>query len=154
MYYNVCFVFLQIKIKYSPIKNLINYLEYLSSNEYKIALINSIKIIFKNFYPFNSINLLSLLLQKLLPQEEENEEENIFYLNENYILNNEDEEEINKNIEIINNNISEYKETIIQIIFEKFGKLRDEDLNNLDNPNKILYNILYAFFKISKPTII
>ena len=137
----------KIKIKYSPIKNLINYLEYLSSNEYKIALINSIKIIFKNFYPFNSINLLSLLLQKLLPQEEENEEENIFYLNENYILNNEDEEEINKNIEIINNNISEYKETMIQIIFEKFGKLKDEDLNNLDNPNKILYNILYAFFK-------
>ena len=136
----------KIKIQFTCIKNVLSNLELLSSNEYKINIINSIKNIFKNYYPFNSIDFLSSLLQKLLPQEVE-EEENYFYFNDNYILNTEDEEEINHNIEIINKNIIDYKETMITIIFEKFSKLTDNDLYNINNPNELLYNILYIFFK-------
>ena len=144
-----------IKIEISKKLNFFNLCNYLSSEEYKIKILNSIQNIFTSIPPFYNLDIQCSLLENYLDELNEqniiNEKTNynkikekVIELPKDLILSKEDEEELKKYLDKINNNSIKYKEKIIYIILENLSKDTNnkEELTLVSNPTKILYLII------------
>lgn len=135
-----------INIENAEIKTKVQLINYYSSKEYKEKIINSIENVF-NVYPFNSVDTLCHILKYLIATEEYNDKNNIVILDNKTIISKDDEEEINKDISIINDNLNEYKEKIIEVAFKGLEKMNQDDFDKIDKPNEILYVIINEVVK-------
>ena len=141
----------EIQIEHNETLTTINLINHYADSETKTNTINAITNIFK-IYPFNNIDTLCSILKYIIVNEDYNDKDNIAMIDENVILTEEDEKEVDRCIDIINENTNQYKDKIIEIVFEEIEKKTAEEFETINKPNEILYLIMSAIVKKNKYT--
>lgn len=139
--------FNEIKLKFIPLKNIIDKAAYYSTESFVSKNSNTIHNMLNLIYPFSNIEFQTAIL-KLIVEGEQLLDEKLISFPENIIVTKEDEEDFEKNIQIMNKNISYFETIIASEIATKFQSLDDSDLFYTNNPQEIiLYLMKYCFDK-------